>query len=125
MLKNFHYARREAERGHDPYLTVGADGLVDTGYTCRVEDDAKTVVVTGPPAGIVSFGGYRFVLSELQSLLARVGNDCTLTALPDALSGQRLAGSAPNREQVQEELAALGVNPLIVDAFRERRIAAP
>ncbi|MBO0755446.1 MAG: acyl--CoA ligase [Bradyrhizobiaceae bacterium] len=113
-----------AERGSDPYLTVSADGLVDTGYTCRVEDDAKTVVVTGPPAGIVSFGGYRFVLSELQNLLARVGNDCTLTALPDALSGQRLAGSAPNRDQIQAELAALGVNPLIVDAFRERRVAA-
>jgi AMP-binding enzyme len=112
-----------AERSSDPYLTVSADGLVDTGYTCRVEDDAKTVVVTGPPAGIVSFGGYRFVLSELQHLLARVGSDCTLTALPDALSGQRLAGSASNRDQVRVELTTLGVNPLIVDAFRERRAA--
>jgi hypothetical protein len=113
-----------AERGSDPYLTVSADGLVDTGYTCRVEDDAKTVVVTGPPAGIVSFGGYRFVLGELQNLLARVGGDCTLTALPDTLSGQRLAGSASNRDQVKAELTTLGVNPLIVDAFRERRVAA-
>jgi hypothetical protein len=113
-----------AERGSDPYLTVSADGLVDTGYTCRIEDDAKTVVVTGPQAGIVSFGGYRFVLNELQNLLARVGNDCTLTALPDALSGQRLAGSASNRDQVQAELTTLGVNPLIVEAFRDRRVAA-
>jgi hypothetical protein len=113
-----------AERGGAPYLNIGADGLIDTGYTCRVEDDARTVVVTGPPAGIISFGGYRFVLRELQNLLARVGNDCAVTALPDALGGQRLAGSAANRDQVQAELTGLGVNPLIIDAFRERRVAS-
>ena len=112
-----------AERGSAPYLQIGTDGLVDTGYTCRVDRDTQAVVVTGPPPGIVSFGGYRFVLRELQELLTRVGNESTLTALPDALGGQRLAGTASDRDRVQEELKGLGVNPLIVDAFRERRPA--
>jgi hypothetical protein len=113
-----------AERGSAPYLNIGTDGLVDTGYTCRIDTDTQAVVVTGPPPGIVSFGGYRFVLRELQDLLDRVGNDSTLTALPDALGGQRLAGTAPDRDRVRAELTGLGVNPLIVDAFRERRAAA-
>jgi hypothetical protein len=113
-----------AERGSAPYLNIGTDGLVDTGYTCRIDTDTQAVVVTGPPPGIVSFGGYRFVLRELQDLLDRVGKDSTLTALPDALGGQRLAGTAPDRDRVRAELTGLGVNPLIVDAFRERRAAA-
>jgi hypothetical protein len=113
-----------AERGNAPYLKIGTDGLVDTGYTCRVDGDSKVVVVTGPPPGIVSFGGYRFVLRELQDLLTRVGNDTTLTALPDALGGQRLAGNTSDRDRVRAELTGLGVNPLIVDAFRERRATA-
>jgi hypothetical protein len=112
-----------AERGNAPYLKIAADGLVDTGYTCRVDRDV--VAVTGPPPGIVSFGGYRFVLRELQELLARVGKDSTLTALPDALGGQRLAGTATDREKIRAKLGGLGINPLIVDAFRERRAAAP
>jgi AMP-binding enzyme len=113
-----------AERGSAPFLAIGADGLVDTGYTCRVDKDTQAVVVTGPPPGIVSYGGYRFGLRELQEVLTRVGNDSTLTALPDALGGQRLAGTASDRDHVQAELASLGVNPLIVGAFRERRTSA-
>jgi hypothetical protein len=110
-----------AERGSAPYLKIGADALIDTGYTCRVDRETQAVVVTGPPPGIVSFGGYRFALRELQGLLTRIGDGSTLTALPDTLGGQRLAGTAPNRDRTQAELSKLGVNPLIVDAFRERR----
>ena len=110
-----------AERGSAPFLKVGADGLIDTGYTCRIDRETQCIVVTGPPPGIVSFGGYRFALRELQDLLTRAGDGSALTALPDALGGQRLAGTAPDRDRIREQLTTLGANPLIVDAFRERR----
>jgi AMP-binding enzyme len=112
-----------AERASAPYLKVGADGLIDTGYTCRL--DGEALVVTGPPPGIVTFGGYRFALRELQDLVARVGEDSALTALPDALGGQRLAGTAADCDRVRQRLTDLGVNPLIIEAFRNRRAAVP
>ena len=54
-------------------------------------------------------------------MVSQVDGDSTLATLPDALAGHRLAGSAADRQRVQEALAKLGVNPLIVDAFREPR----
>jgi len=40
--------------------------------------------------------------------------------VPDALTGQRLAGSAPHAAAMQEMLAERGWNPLIVHAFRPK-----
>jgi hypothetical protein len=77
-------------------------------------------MVTRPPTGLISVGGYRFVLRELHVLLAQIPPIGTLTALPDALGGHRLAGSATDRNAVQEELMKLGANPLVASAFRER-----
>ena len=77
-------------------------------------------MVTGPPPGIVGVGGYRFVLSELQELATRT-EGATLAALPDTLTGHRLAGSATDRDAARAALADAGANPLAVDAFRERR----
>jgi hypothetical protein len=69
----------------------------------------------------VSVGGYRFVLRELQEFVAKVAEGSTLAALPDGLSGHRLAGVATDRATVRRLLAEQGVNPLLVSAFRERR----
>ena len=110
-----------AERGTAPYFRVDPSGLVDTGYTCRVDRDSRSMVVTGPPPGIVSVGGYRFLLSELQDLVGRADAGAALAALPDALAGHRLAGNATDRAAVRKALVAIGVNPLVADAFRERR----
>ena len=55
-----------AERTGEPHLKAARSGLVDTGYTCRIDPDTEMMVVTGPPPGIVSVGGYRFALNELQ-----------------------------------------------------------
>lgn len=112
-----------AERGEAPFFKVGDDGYVDTGYTCRVELDTRAMVVTGPPPGIVSVGGYRFALRDLQDLTARIEPGSTLAALPDTLTGHRLAGGAGSRETMQEALAERGLNPLVVGAFRDRRPA--
>ena len=78
-------------------------------------------MVTGPPNGLVSVGGYRCVLSELHDIVGDLDRDAALAALPDAFSGHRLAGNAGDRAALQDALGQLGVNPLIVSAFRERR----
>jgi hypothetical protein len=99
---------------------MAPDGYVDTGYPCRFDGAAWTTIISGPPTGIVSVGGYRFVMRELQDLVARAGAMNTLAALPDTFAGHRLAGSAEDRVGMREALVTYGANPLIVRAFRER-----
>lgn len=96
------------------------DGWIDTGYACRA-DVVGRLTVDAPPAGVVSVGGYRFVLQELQDYVATIAEGSTLAALPDALAGQRLAGAAADRAVIREALAENGANALVVAAFRDRR----
>ncbi len=105
-----------ADRDSLPYFKT-AEGLVDTGFTCRVDRDTRTMIVTGPPPGIVAVGGYRFPLHELQNLLAAAEGGGRIAVLPNALSGQQLAGCADNAETVRAALAQRGVNPLVSAAF--------
>ncbi len=108
------------ERSGLPYFKIGRAGLVDSGYTCRIDSTTKAMVVTGPPSGIVSFGGYRFPLHDLQDVIGRIDSTATLAGLPDPLVGQRLIGNAADRDTIQAALNAVGVNPLVVGAFRDR-----
>jgi hypothetical protein len=109
-----------AERGPLPHFTVAADGFVDTGTPCRTDSDAATTVVSGPPAGVVSFGGYRFSVRGLAGLVGRLEAGGTLAALPDQLAGHRLAGSATDPEAIRTMLQGIGANPLLVAAFGRR-----
>lgn len=77
-------------------------------------------MITGPPSGIASVGGYRFPLHDLKEIAGRVDGDATIAALPDPLVGQRLIGNAADRNMMQAALGAVGVNPLVVAAFRDR-----
>jgi sirohydrochlorin ferrochelatase len=108
------------ERSDQPHFAIGRDGLVDTGYGCRVDTMSNTVTVTAAPAGIVSVGGYRFPLCGLLETIGRIDDRATLAALPDALTGQRLVGNAGDPAAMQAALDAVGVNPLVVAAFAER-----
>lgn len=112
------------ERSPWPQLAADAAGFVDTGYRCRIEGEPPALVLTGPPAGTVSVGGYRFLLSDLQEQVARLDPTATIGALPDALAGHRLFGLAADARRLRETLAERGVNPLLADAFRERDAAA-
>jgi hypothetical protein len=106
-----------AERSGQPCLKVSATGFVDTGFPCLA--DRSEMIVSGPPAGLVSVGGYRFVLDELDDLVTGPEHgDGVLAVLPDPLVGQRLAGAAVNRDLARQSLARRGVNPLLVGAFR-------
>ena len=94
------------ERTQFPHVKITPQGMIDTGYTCPGAKLLSAMIVSGPPAGVVSVGGYRFVTRKLQTLVG-----------PDALAGHRLAGSAADRKRVREMLAKKGVNPLLVGAF--------
>jgi hypothetical protein len=110
---------------NDPRASFKADahGFADTLYACRADSHSGEIAITAPPPGIVSVGGYRFRADKLHELVAGAGGDATLTALPDALAGHRLAGSAADREAVRHALEMRGVNSLISGAFVERRRA--
>ena len=109
------------ETGEPPSLKIDAGGFVDTEYPCRLDRASNALIVSGPPAGLINVGGYRFAWRELQDLMTELGQGGSLAALPDRLAGHRLAGVAADRERVREALAARGVNPLLVAAFRDRR----
>jgi hypothetical protein len=105
------------ERGSAPCFKADAAGLVDTGYTCRTDRIDDGLTVTGPPPGLADVGGYRFVMRDLQAQVAQAIRGATFAALPDALTGHRLAGHAADGGAARAALTALGVNPLIVEAF--------
>jgi hypothetical protein len=68
----------------------------------------------------MSGGGYRFLSSDLQEWGRRLGQGALLTALPDRLSGHRLAGRAKDYARARDALLELGLYPLMVEAFRDR-----
>jgi len=109
--------------GAKPHPGANAAGFVDSGYPCRFAIDAQTLIVAGPPPGIASIGGYRFVAGALDALADGLEADATLVVLPHELTGERLAGHAPDRGPVVQELERRGVNPLIVGAFRRQQAA--
>lgn len=93
---------------------------VDTGYAARLDRPSGALCITAPPSGIMAVGGYRFLSNDLQEWARRLGQGALLTALPDRLSGHRLAGRAQDNARAREALSELGLNPLMVEAFRDR-----
>jgi len=93
---------------------------VDTDYAARIDRATGAICITAPPSGVMAVGGYRFLSQDLQEWARRLGQGALLTALPDRLSGHRLAGRAQDNARAREALAELGLNPLMVEAFRDR-----
>jgi hypothetical protein len=94
---------------------------VDTGYAARLDRTTGAICITAPPSGILAVGGYRFLAHDLQEWAKRLGQGALLTALPDRLSGYRLAGRAQDNARAREALLELGLNPLMSEAFRDWR----
>ena len=97
---------------------------VDTEYAARLDRQTGAINITAPPSGIMTVGGYRFLAHDLQEWSKRLGQGALLTALPDRLSGHRLAGRAQDNARAREALIELGLNPLLVEAFRDRSPSA-
>ena len=93
---------------------------VDTEYAARLDRTTGAINITAPPSGVMTVGGYRFLAEELQEWSRRLGQGALLTALPDRLSGHRLAGRAQDNARARDALTELGLNPLMVEAFRDR-----
>ncbi|MCP1758073.1 AMP-binding protein [Bradyrhizobium elkanii] len=94
--------------------------FVDTEYAARVDRATGAINITAPPSGVMTVGGYRFLAQELQEWSRRLGQGALLTALPDRLNGHRLAGRAQDNARARDALTELGLNPLMVEAFRDR-----
>jgi len=94
--------------------------FVDTEYAARLDRATGAISITAPPSGIMAVGGYRFLAQDLQEWGRRLGQGALLTALPDRLSGHRLAGRAQDNSRARDALSELGLNPLMVEAFRDR-----
>jgi AMP-binding enzyme len=107
-----------AEYGVHPGSDASPDGPIDTRYPCRCDQVTGTISLTGPPSGIVSIGGCRFFVRDVQRCVAEVNHKAMIAALPDSVLGHRLAASAPEPEIVRAALTAIGANPLVVGAFR-------
>jgi hypothetical protein len=110
-----------AERSGEPHLAADDDGFVDTGFPCRLAEG--TLSLSGPPAGITAIGFYRFRSGEVEAQVAHADPAATVVALPDAILGQRLAGSTTDRAAIDARLQESGANPLINAAFAPRGLA--
>jgi len=108
----------------DSLIAAPPRDFVDTDYAARLDRATGTINITAPPSGIMAVGGYRFLAQDLQEWARRLGQGALLTALPDRLSGHRLAGRAHDNGRARDALAELGLNPLMVEAFRDRTNSA-
>ena len=104
----------------DPLKEAAAPDYVDTGYAVHVDRATGNISITAPPVGLVGVGGYRFLAQDLEQWAKRLSAGAMLTALPDQLNGFRLAGRASDNNRAREALGELGLNLLMVDAFRDR-----
>lgn len=109
-----------AENGGTLRLWLDDDGFVDTGYPCSISQSTDTITITGPQAGTIEVGGYRIMRHEADSAACALQASAVIAALPDALTGQRLRGTAAEPAFAG---ALEGLNPLIADAFRPRAAA--
>jgi hypothetical protein len=105
-----------AERSGLPCLKIAPSGFLDTGYACRAH--SETLVLRAPPPGIVTVGGCRLALRDLEIPAGGTGT-ATLAVLPDILAGHRLAGIAADHDAVERALASSGANSLLTGAFRK------
>jgi hypothetical protein len=108
----------------DSMIAAAPRDYVDTDYSARLDRATGAINITAPPSGVMAVGGYRFLAQDLQEWARRLGQGALLTALPDRLSGHRLAGRAQDNARARDALAELGLNPLMVEAFRDRTGAA-
>jgi hypothetical protein len=79
------------------------------------------MIVTGPPPGVVNVGFYRFAWRDLQNAVSSADSSGSVVAVPDPLTGYRLIGTAADLDAAKKAMTEFGLNPLVVEAFRDQR----
>ena len=110
-----------ADNEHEPHLKADAAGFVESGFGCQ--RDGGALAITGARGGITTVGGYRFRQRDVDAQVAALDPTATIIALPDALLGQKLAGSGADAATIAARLSTSGANALIAGAFRPRNAA--
>jgi hypothetical protein len=105
-----------AWHGKAVLVDVATTGEAGLAITRRDETDGPAAAEASP--GIAHVGGYRFSLADLERMVAEADPAATLIAVPDALLGDRLAGSAADLQHLRATLEERHINPLILGAFR-------
>jgi hypothetical protein len=112
-------AAAPAWTGNGVLVDVLASG--ETAVDAARRDERETSIATAAtPGGVAHIGGYRFGLAELEALIAAADPSATIVSVPDALTGERLAGSSADPAALRAILEEDGVSPLISEAFRRR-----
>jgi hypothetical protein len=99
-------------------LAAGPD--IDTGYACTMAPEQNAITVTAAPSGLANVGGYRFALRDLQHAIRMIDESSLIAALPQSLTGHRLAGHACDPAAMRQTLRDFGLGPLVTGAFRDR-----
>jgi hypothetical protein len=104
-----------------PDLPAGGDGFVATGW--RAESDGNGgLVVTGAPERVVTLGGLRFGLDDLQSRVAEIASGLKLFVVEDNMLGERLRLEGADAATAAA-LEAAGHSRLVIEAAQQS--AAP
>lgn len=98
-----------------PLLAIDDEGFVRTGFRCRQDGDSNLVIAAGPEK-VVSLGGLRFGLDDLQSRFARCVAGVRVTSIEDPLLGESLRIEAENPSAAAAALKAAGHSPVVVHA---------
>lgn len=98
-------------------LARDADGFVRTGFRCRSNGNGGLVIEAGPDR-VVSIGGLRFGLDDLQTRFSAIAENVRVSAIEDPLLGERLRIEAADPEAAAAALLAAGHSQLVIDAAK-------
>jgi hypothetical protein len=96
-------------------LQRDVEGFVRTGFSCHSDGNGGLIVDAGPER-VVSVGGLRFGLNDLQSRFSGCGEVTKVTAVDDPLLGQRLHIEAADPDATIAAMRAVGLSRLVIDA---------
>lgn len=110
-------------QGETPLVDVASFGESDLAAARRAADGRPAPVAhsANESGSLISVGGYRFKQRVLETELASIDPEAAILALPNALTGERLAGTAADPDAVRRRLDRGGANPLVSGAFRVRK----
>ena len=94
---------------------VDMNGFTRTGYRCHAEPSGH-LRVDEEPRGVVTIGGLRFGLADLQARITRCVPGAKVDAVPDELLGQRIRITADDPLAAATALRSAGHGRMIVDA---------